>query len=421
MFVQLLGFACNIGSIAILTRYLSMAEFGYFSLVVSIITVLVVLVTSSTSDLSVKETSSAKYLSNTGGLNEIAFYCGYFALAMIAGLSLMLIIAAIVSDNLSFYLALMIIVSVFVLSFVSLIASMVRGLGFAIAGQSINAVYFPALFLVMTITGVYFSHSFSIDNGHNAVLARVLAGGLALALAVPVFFLYWPSQLRQIVSCTFRKEWLYSSFEFLKIGVFGAFSRQASIFLLAAIASLASVGEYRVVLLGVSVFEQISIVGVVMLQAKFAQGELSERADYLKRQIFRIYGSIFLVALIGLIVFVVFGETMIILIFGDGFERVYLPLVIVISGHVVNLLFGPIGILMTMRGFANVVSYNLMIGLLINLLISSVLIAKFGVTGAAIGFVSGMFVFNILSILSCREKLKFNPSLLSALSNVFRF
>ena len=129
MFVQLLGFACNIGSIAILTRYLSMAEFGYFSLVVSIIIVLVVLVTSSTSDLAVKEISSAKYLSNAGGLNEIALYCGYVALAIIAGLSLMLIIVSLVSDNLSFCLVLLIIVSVFVLSFVGLIASMVRGLG----------------------------------------------------------------------------------------------------------------------------------------------------------------------------------------------------------------------------------------------------------------------------------------------------
>lgn len=416
--VQLFGFTCNVGSIAFLTHYLSKTEFGFFSLLVSIITVLVVLVTSSVSDFAVKEVSKANFQNNKKKVEEVAYYCGIVSLTTIFILSLIVLFIHLISDSLTLDLSVLIILSVFSLSYVTIIGSMLRGLGFPILGQAINVVLFPSFFFIGILASIYLPGQFLNDNGHHALLVRLISSHFSFFLAITFFLFFWSVKVVDVLRCYFRNEWLLSSLEFLKIGFLGAINRQANIFLLAFVATIVTVGEFRLVLLGLSVFEQISAVGLVMLQAKFAQGELSDQESTFKHKIFTTYGLIFLVSLTGFIFFVLFGKYIIVNVFGENFKTVYFPLLIVIFGHLINLFFGPVGIFMTMRGYAKNVTKNLIISLLTNLISSVVLIFKFGVLGAALGLVCGTVVFNIMTIYSCRKHLKFNPSLISAITYV---
>lgn len=415
LFVQLTGFVLNIATIAIITQNLSLTEFGSFSLVVSIITVLVILVTSGTSDFSVKEISSAKYSKETQRLAEVGFYSLSIAIAMATFLGLIIIFISFLTEVLNFEMAIFIIVSIYSLSLISLISSILRGLGYAVLGQTMNIIIFPFLFLSLIFLGIFLNFPFSAESGRDAILIRAFSGFFALFFIIPYFVYFWPIKFRTIVNTQFRLDWLHSSYQFLKIGFYGTLGRQAGIFLLAIFATMVSVGEYRIVLLAITIFEQISVVGVILLQAKFAEGEIYKKSKQFKSQIFYIYGSIFLLSLIGLIIFIFTGKQLILVAFGEKYLGTYFSIVIVLIGHVLNLLFGPVGIFMTMRGYAKRISFNLAISLVINLLISSLLILNFGIIGAAFGYVIAILIFNVLSLFQCVKELKFNTSLISAI------
>ena len=410
----MLGFICNIGSIALLTRYLSKTEFGFFSLLVSVITVLVIIVTSSVSDFAVKEISSANSQSDKKRVREVVYFCCIVSLTTIITLSIAILLANFIDDNLTVSLSFLIILSVFGLSYITIIGSMLRGLGFPIIGQIVNVVFFPAFFLAVIIAAIYFSLEQSSFSGVDALLARFISSYFGLFLAITLFVLTLKIKVSGAIKPKFRKEWLPSSLEFLKIGFLGSFNRQVSIYILAFTATISMVSDFRLVLLGLSVFEQISAVGLVMLQAKFAQGKLPGKADDFKIDILQIYGSLFLISVLGLMIYIIFGKYLIITFFGNGYSTVYWPLFFAIFGHIGNLMFGPVGIFMTMRGHAKTVAMNLFSGVFINIVLSTFFIIKFGVSGAVFGLVIGTFTFSALSLFSCRENLSFNPSLISS-------
>ena len=415
LLIQSSGFIFNIATIAFIAQSLSLTEFGSFSLVVSIITVLVIFVTSGTSDFSVKEVSNANYYNNSVKLAEIGFYSFAISIILSTFIGLVLILVSYMNEILNFELAVFIIVSIFSLSLISLISSMLRGLGYAVLGQTLNIFIFPFLFLLLIVASIFLNFPFTTEDGRDVILTRTLASFFALFLTIPFFIYFWPIKLKRILSSQFKTEWMDTSYQFLKIGLYGTISRQAGIFLLAIFASMIKVGEYRIVLLAIIVFEQISIVGIILLQAKFAEGEIYERSKKFKTQIFQIYGSIFLISFIGLIVFIFIGKQLISLAFGEAYLGTYFPIIIALIGHMVNLLFGPVGIFLTMRGYAKLVSFNLGISLFINLLLSSLLITQYDIVGATLGFIIGIFTFNVLSLFSCLKELKFNTSLISAI------
>lgn len=415
LFIQATSFSLNIITIAIITHHLSLEEFGFFSLVLSIITVLVIFTTSGTSDFSVKEVSDAKYYGDNLKLAEIGYYSTIISMTSSGLIGLLLILAFYLNIKLNLELVLLIILSVFSLSLISLISSILRGLGLPKLGQTVNIIIFPFLFFLFVYLGIFNDLMFAVKDGQNIILVRSFSGVMALLFSFAIFLNFWPIKFKTVISAKFRSEWLSSSYHFLKIGIFGALHRQAAIFLLALLGSIILVAEYRIVLLGISVFEQISAVGIILLQARFVEGDLLKNAKSFKFQIFQVYGSIFMVSLIGLISFIIVGKELITLAFGEAYVNTYVPIIIVLTGHIVNLLFGPVGIFMTMRGFAHLISRNLMISLFINIVFSSLLIIKYGLIGAAFGFVFGIFIFNVLSTISCIKELKFSTSLICAL------
>ena len=124
LLIQSSGFIFNIATIAFIAQSLSLTEFGSFSLVVSIITVLVIFVTSGTSDFSVKEVSNANYYNNSVKLAEIGFYSFAISIILSTFIGLVLILVSYMNEILNFELAVFIIVSIFSLSLISLISSM---------------------------------------------------------------------------------------------------------------------------------------------------------------------------------------------------------------------------------------------------------------------------------------------------------
>ncbi len=114
------------------------------------------------------------------------------------------------------------------------------------------------------------------------------------------------------------------------------------------------------------------------------------------------------IGLVYLIVFMVFGESLLSRFFGQEYVAAYWPAGILVFGKVLSLAFGPVGILLNMTGNENsyfrIIVFSLGIAVILNVL----LVPVYGIEGAAFSSViSGLFMWATTAIF-IRDRLKFS-------------
>lgn len=82
-------------------------------------------------------------------------------------------------------------------------------------------------------------------------------------------------------------------------------------------------------------------------------------------------------------VILLFGKTILVFAFGDQYAEGYLPLAVLTIGYLVNACFGPVGVLLTMSGEERLMIRALWTVVVLNVCLNLLLIAPFGLLGAA--------------------------------------
>ena len=103
----------------------------------------------------------------------------------------------------------------------------------------------------------------------------------------------------------------------------------------------------------------------------------------------------FLLSAIPAVLFIVLG-TPILNLFGEQFDAGYLPMVVLIAGHMLNIIAGPAGYILNMTGHERLAFISMAIACVSNLAFNLILIPKYGIMGAAMGMSLGMLVWNAL-------------------------
>lgn len=409
--VQGVGFLSNIITVIVLTKHLSVSAFGIFSLWVSVITVLTVFSSSGFTDFAVREISEALSNRNNKKVKEVLFYC------FCGSVSLLLLISSSLIGYFSFFDPSMVdIVPLFIMTIIcmvaiSVIGSMVRGFGFPILGQCISVLLFPLVFLIGVLIAYMPSLALDFYSEKGAFLLRVTSSALTFIVVLGIFLGRFGTETKSFYKVKFHSPWIMSSLSFMAIGFLGVMTRQIGIFLLAWYLAPDAVAEYRLVLLGLSVFEQIAMVGLVLLQADFAKINLKHRFSEIQSQIFKIYGAIFAAGVTAFLILFFWGDILIRLFFGSSYEAILTPLLFGIVGYCINLGFGPVGILLTMQGNTSLVVHHLTIALTLNVLVSTILVPWLGVLAVVLGFFVGSLAFNALSWRACNNVVGLDPSL----------
>ena len=308
--IQGFGFLFAVATVSFFTKIFSIREFGFFSYFISLITIISIPIISSVADFSVKEISISIFSKDYPLLYSVINFCIYTAGIISAAVLLLLFFIVILNDSLGFNDVVLIYLSVLVVSFVSIVASIIRGLGFPVLGQVGNIIIYPCIFLLVFCIG-YYGEIYGADLGYSAIIVRLIAGVVSAVILVFILRSIWPVRPENMIIPPRRKGWVKSSFDFLVVGSLGALGRQINILLLAWFSTFDSVAEYRIVLLGITVFEQMSLVGTILLQSRFAQSVLPEDSDFLKKTILKIYGLIFVISIIGLVFYFFIGKSII--------------------------------------------------------------------------------------------------------------
>jgi len=101
---------------------------------------------------------------------------------------------------------------------------------------------------------------------------------------------------------------------------------------------------------------------------------------------------------------VLFGKPLL-LLFGEAFVSGYPALLLLLCGVAVNALCGSVGLFLSMTGHHRVVVLVAFCSLSVNLILSPILIPRYGIIGSALATATSLATWNICMLLLVRRRL----------------
>lgn len=181
-----------------------------------------------------------------------------------------------------------------------------------------------------------------------------------------------------------RMDLLRGVLPFSLIGAASVLNSYTDILMLGWFVPPDEVGLYRVASQG-AVLVTFGLQIAQMIGApSFAQLNAPQTRDELGNEFRRLRKLSTSAALVIFSVLVLAGEGLLAILFGEAFVGAYVPLVILSLGFLLNAVFGPVGVLLSMCGQEGLVSRVMWISVGMNIIVNLALIPLFGLVGAAI-------------------------------------
>lgn len=396
----------------LLARSLGPSVYGIYSLILSIVTILILISCFGLTTVALKET--AAYLAKEEwslmkGLMRFAviFILCTSLVAIIAGLGLKQYFPALGDSSLTLVI-LMAFLLIPISSLINLLGDFLRGLHILYPSQLsliVKQLVFLGAILIIILVWPHFSLA-------GAISANLIASVVAFILLIILFTAHYPNSLRKIKSDYRSKAWLISAIPMLSIAAIQIINNRADIIMLGIMKTSFEVGIYDVAMRGseLILFVQIafSISVASTLSKLHAENKIQELASLVKR-------ITLMVALLTLpiaVLLVIFGEKFIGILFGNEYLFGVLALQILAFGHIFNVLTGPSDLVLNMSGNQKYTAVSVLVAAVVNIVLNLFLIPKYGVEGACASTFTSTVVWNTLLVLQCRKRVGVDTSVL---------
>lgn len=379
----------------LLARTLGVENYGIYSFVVSIITLLSLPTNAGLPTLIVRET--VKYqLQNRWGLLR-----GLFTLAnsFVIGFSILIAMASAIITwwlwgedqslkSIAFLWALLLLP---LIAFAKIRSATLLGLRKVIQAQLPEQLVQPlvmiTLLLLCILLGFELTPSTAIQYNAFAAFIAFLVGGLLLKLAVP----------KQVQSSNKEydlKAWVNSLIPLsLIIGV-QAINTQAGIVTLGLFGSAADVGLYKIATTAVG----ISTIGLMITNPVLGPyiTRLSNQNKHEQLQKIFILSSrvSFLITVLIISAFIFFGKEILLLLFGDEYVGANAALLILCIGQLGNVIAGSVGLILKQLSYERVVLRSVALAMVVNIILCLVLVPVYGANGAATAMAISLLLWN---------------------------
>lgn len=283
-----------------------------------------------------------------------------------------------------------------------------RGLKLVVTGQLPESVFRPGLFLLAIVctailAGVTLSPAL-------AMVLHVGAAFLAFLTASVLLWRYAPPPLGKIEPSIDARAWLNSGMVLALIGCLGVVNNQASTVILGLFEPMDQVGIYRVAV-QVATLASFGLQTVNMVVApRFADLYARGHKERLQRLV---TGSARVVLAFNMVLtagFVLLGRPFFSLVFGAKFAASYLPLLILLTGQIVNSAAGSVGFLLNMTGYERETMRGLATSVGASIALNLGFIPIWDVRGAAIATALSMALWNAILWMRARKVLGVNSS-----------
>lgn len=392
-----------------LARYLGPSELGSYTLILTIIMVISLPVKAGLPQLIVREISKYKVENSSKKIKGLIVFSNTFIIAFTMILFFIFYLYNTYYNNIWTKNTLFLIFSlVLVLAFNETRSATLRGLGSYFLGQIPDNLIRPLVFIIIIILIIFSGYELNVQSTLVAYFISV-----TIAFMVGNIFLYKNNSIKGLAKYKpiyDTKIWLYSSIPMSMSNIFHLANTQIDILLLGYYLSTYEIGIYRISV-------QISLLIAFSLQASkmisepiFSRllkegsfNELQKTIKYISR-----LNSVFSILILVLIL--IFGKTIIILLFGIEYIDSFVPFVILASARLVSSFLGTGGYLLNMAGFEKRYAGLWLISAFINIILNILLIPIFGINGAALSTALSLIFANIYTWYLAKKLTKYNCS-----------
>ena len=421
--IKILGMLLTLASSVVLARLLGAEEFGAYTYILAIISLLAIPSHGGVPTLIVRETAKlqaeekwAKLKSLWGWslkVNLMLSSLSIFILFLISGY--LVIEKQVIEQEALIWGAILIPV----LSLGMIKSSALRGLRIMVWGSLPEQVFIPSLL----ITGVvlYYFIDDGLVTSYQAIMSYVLSAFFTLVTSSYLLRRNEPLQISKTRTVKYNwKPWAISIVPLALISGLNVAYKNIGIILLGIFSTTVDVALYKVAFQA-SILISFSLGIINILMAPYI-AILNAKKNYDKLQCLISIATVitFVLSIVIFFMFYFFGEKLLTLSFGIEYELSYFPLIVLAFGQVANTFFGSPGLVLNMTGNEKDALIGTVIGFVTNLLLSICLIPLFGLVGAVTAASFSLIIFNLILWKKAKEKTNINTAMSFRAFRAFR-
>jgi O-antigen/teichoic acid export membrane protein len=405
----------GLGLAVVLARTLGPKGYGTYAYVYALVSLLAIPAQFGLPALVVRETAKAETNEQWGLMRGLWRWAG-FAVALLA------LLLALIGGGLAWAFAdhfstLQLVTFGWGLALVPLIAlgslrgAALRGLRKVVQGQLPEQIIRPIL-LTLFIAGVALFAGDRV-SANQAMALHALAAAISFAVGAWLLRRQRPKPIQARPKADYQsRRWLGSALPLALIAGMSLINTQTDVVMLGIFSSAKDVGVYRVAAQGATLVA-LGFTGIGMVTMPYF-ARFHVNGDMVRFQKLATSGAraSLLLALPVVIAFILFGGTILSLVFGAKFAGGYLVLAILASAQLIHSGFGTIGPLLNMSGYERDTAKGIAIAAACNIALNAIMIPFYGMAGAAIATGITLLVWNVVLWLMVRRRLGVDSSAL---------
>lgn len=292
-----------------------------------------------------------------------------------------------------------------------------QGLRRVVLAQIPDGLIRPFLFLSALLLVWLFGRDFPVSP---SLAMSVQLGCLMLVFILGSIFLVksLPSPVREATPHYADSQWRKTLVPFMFLGAGQLLLSQTDILVLGVMSGDRAAGLYKVAWQGAELV--VFMLGIVNLVIQPMVSRLYVQGDYqrLQNMLTKTARLSLLFAMPTALILWLFGDFLIVSVFGDAYYRAYYPMAILVAGQVFNGFIGSVTTLLNMTGHERDAAIGIGFSAFLNLSLDVLLIPVWGVEGASVATAISLVVWNLLMFKQVKKHLNINPSAFSL--RVFR-
>lgn len=227
---------------------------------------------------------------------------------------------------------------------------------------------------------------------------------------------FLPAQVKQVSASFETSGWLRGALAFMLLGGLATLNAHAGIVMLGFLGSNEDVGVYKVVVVlsGTVIFvlQAVNLTLSPMVAKLHAEGD-KKRLQNIVTLASRV---LLLCGLPVSILFVLFGEWLLLWLYGTQFTQGAVALAILCLGQLANAATGPVGMVLNMSGYERDTIKGQVTGAALNVVLGAVLIPVWDINGAALAAACSLVTSNIILVTLAYRRLGLHSTAFGKLS-----
>lgn len=286
-----------------------------------------------------------------------------------------------------------------------------RGLGKVLEGLAPDELFRPLIqVVVLAIVFLAFGHAISAAN---AIQIHIASAVTAFAIGATLLLRSIPPAIGAAKAEYAPRSWAVPALSFAVVSGFGTILQSSVMVTLGMTSGAEDAGLFKAAQ-QLSALSGIVVVAVNSACAPYI-ASLYRVGD--RRELAKLLRNAALVMMAGTaplsIIMIVFGETVLSLVFGPEFARAHAALLLLAAGQLTISSLGLVGLLLNMSGHERDTLACCAAALVVTVIAAKLLIGPFGAPGAAAAVIIGQFALNILMLWRVRVRVGISTSMFS--------